>query len=163
MRDDTVSESHGFAFVQQMRAERDDTIPRFERSNDRGRFAAECGMPLEDLLTTPAAESWRAGIEGRLPEEFRDAQGTIVSELLGRATHLATDPERDAWTLPIVPKVLALGMPLFAICRGFQEANVALGGTLFQAVHTVEGFKDHRDRGDPQGDEQAPHEIHWQP
>ena len=59
---------------------------------------------------------------------------------------LPLDPERDAWTLPIVPKALGLGMPLFAICRGFQEANVALGGTLFQAVHQVEGFRDHRDR-----------------
>ena len=59
---------------------------------------------------------------------------------------LPLDPERDAWTLPIVAKALALGMPLFAICRGFQEANVALGGTLFQAVHQVEGYRDHRDR-----------------
>jgi putative glutamine amidotransferase len=59
---------------------------------------------------------------------------------------LPLDPERDAWTLPIVPKVVALGMPLFAICRGFQEANVALGGSLFQAVHAVEGYRDHRDR-----------------
>jgi putative glutamine amidotransferase len=64
---------------------------------------------------------------------------------------LPLDPERDAWTLPIVPKVLARGMPLFAICRGFQEANVALGGSLFQAVHDVEGYRDHRDR-----DEDAP-------
>ncbi|HEV7578006.1 MAG TPA: gamma-glutamyl-gamma-aminobutyrate hydrolase family protein [Caldimonas sp.] len=61
---------------------------------------------------------------------------------------LPLDPERDAWTLPIVPKVVALGMPLFAICRGFQEANVALGGSLFQAVHAVEGYRDHRDRDD---------------
>src|SRR5258706_3578907 len=66
------------------------------------RFAAECGMPCEDLLTEPAAESWRAGIAGRLPEEFRDAQGTIVSELLGRATHLATDPERVAGTVNFI-------------------------------------------------------------
>jgi putative glutamine amidotransferase len=41
--------------------------------------------------------------------------------------------------------VLARGMPLFAICRGFQEANVALGGSLHQAVHQVQGFADHRD------------------
>jgi putative glutamine amidotransferase len=59
---------------------------------------------------------------------------------------LPLDPERDAWTLPLVPKVVALGMPLFAICRGFQEANVALGGTLHQAVHRVSGYADHRDR-----------------
>jgi putative glutamine amidotransferase len=59
---------------------------------------------------------------------------------------LPLDPERDAWTLPLVSKVVALGMPLLAICRGFQEANVALGGSLFQAVHTVAGYRDHRDR-----------------
>ena len=59
---------------------------------------------------------------------------------------LPLDPSRDAWILPIIPKVLARGMPLFAICRGFQEANVALGGTLHQAVHQVSGFADHRDR-----------------
>jgi putative glutamine amidotransferase len=41
-----------------------------------------------------------------------------------------------------------MGMPLLAICRGFQEANVALGGTLHQAVHQVEGYADHRDRDD---------------
>ena len=61
---------------------------------------------------------------------------------------LPLDPTRDAWILPIIPKVLARGMPLFAICRGFQEANVALGGTLHQAVHQVQGFADHRDRED---------------
>ena len=61
---------------------------------------------------------------------------------------LPLDPQRDAWTLPIIPKVVALGMPLFAICRGFQEANVALGGSLHQAVHQVEGYADHRDRDD---------------
>jgi putative glutamine amidotransferase len=61
---------------------------------------------------------------------------------------LPLDPARDAWILPILPKVLALGMALFAISRGFQEANVALGGTLHQAVHQVSGFADHRDRDD---------------
>jgi putative glutamine amidotransferase len=59
---------------------------------------------------------------------------------------LPLDPARDAWILPLIPKVLARGMPLFAICRGFQEANVALGGTLHQAVHQVSGYADHRDR-----------------
>ena len=39
------------------------------------------------------------------------------------------DPHRDATTLPLIPRVVAAGMPLFAICRGFQEMNVAYGGT----------------------------------
>ncbi len=53
------------------------------------------------------------------------------------------DPERDAWTLPLIPKAVALGMPLFAICRGTQEANVAFGGSLHQAVHQVDGHDSH--------------------
>ena len=57
---------------------------------------------------------------------------------------LPLDPARDAWTLPLIPRVLARGMPLLAICRGTQETNVALGGTLHQAVHEVGDFADHR-------------------
>jgi len=57
---------------------------------------------------------------------------------------LPLDPERDTWTLPLIPRVLARGIPLFAICRGFQESNVALGGSLHQAVHEVPGRRDHR-------------------
>jgi putative glutamine amidotransferase len=57
---------------------------------------------------------------------------------------LPLDTDRDAWTLPLIPRALARGIPLFAICRGFQEANVALGGTLHQAVQEVPGQHDHR-------------------
>jgi putative glutamine amidotransferase len=57
---------------------------------------------------------------------------------------LPLDVERDAWTLPLIPKTLARGMPLFTICRGTQEANVALGGSLHQAVQEVGPFADHR-------------------
>jgi putative glutamine amidotransferase len=57
---------------------------------------------------------------------------------------LPLDTDRDAWTLPLIPRVLARGTPLFAICRGFQEANVALGGTLHQAVQEVPERHDHR-------------------
>lgn len=57
---------------------------------------------------------------------------------------LPLDPERDAWTLPLIPRVLDRGVPLFAICRGFQETNVALGGTLHQAVQEVPDRHDHR-------------------
>lgn len=57
---------------------------------------------------------------------------------------LPLDPERDAWTLPLVRRALEMGLPLFTVCRGTQEANVALGGSLHQAVHQVEGKRDHR-------------------
>src|SRR5262245_49153438 len=66
------------------------------------RFAAELGMPNESLLTEAAAQVWREGVAGRLPEAFRDAQGTIIADLLSRATHLATDPERVAGTVNFI-------------------------------------------------------------
>lgn len=55
------------------------------------------------------------------------------------------DPHRDALTLPLLEKALKMGVPLFAVCRGFQEVNVALGGTLHQHVHEVPGYHDHRE------------------
>lgn len=60
---------------------------------------------------------------------------------------LPLDPERDDWTLPMIRRIVERGIPLFAICRGFQETNVALGGSLHQAVHEVEGQHDHRGAG----------------
>ncbi len=57
---------------------------------------------------------------------------------------LPLDPDRDDWTLPLIPRALERGIPLFAICRGFQETNVALGGSLHQAVQEVPGHNDHR-------------------
>lgn len=61
---------------------------------------------------------------------------------------LPLDLDRDAWTLPMIRRVIARGVPLFGICRGFQEANVAFGGTLHQAVQEVAGHNDHRSTGD---------------
>ena len=68
-------------------------------------------------------------------------------------TTLPLDPDRDGWTLPLIPRVLGRGIPLFAICRGFQETNVALGGSLFQAVHEVDGQHDHRGKEGGTADE----------
>jgi putative glutamine amidotransferase len=55
------------------------------------------------------------------------------------------DPQRDAFNLPLIRRALALDVPLLAICRGFQELNVALGGSLHQCVHQVPGLHDHRE------------------
>ena len=57
---------------------------------------------------------------------------------------LPLDPVRDAWTLPLIPLALERGVPLLGICRGAQETNVALGGSLHQAVHELPGHGDHR-------------------
>jgi putative glutamine amidotransferase len=65
----------------------------------------------------------------------------------GEAIHnerLPLDEPRDSVTLPLIRRVIELGMPLLAICRGLQEINVALGGSLHQAVQAVPGRDDHR-------------------
>ena len=58
---------------------------------------------------------------------------------------LPQDPMRDATTLPLIRAALRRGIPIFSICRGFQEMNVALGGSLHQAVQDVDGHMDHRE------------------
>jgi putative glutamine amidotransferase len=67
------------------------------------------------------------------------------------------DPHRDAITIPLIPRAVQAGVPLFGICRGFQEMNVAFGGTLHQKLHEVPGHLDHRD------DESQPLEIQYSP
>jgi putative glutamine amidotransferase len=57
------------------------------------------------------------------------------------------DPLRDSTTLPLIRAAVARGMPVLAICRGVQELNVALGGTLLQNVHEIAGRNDHRANG----------------
>jgi putative glutamine amidotransferase len=55
------------------------------------------------------------------------------------------DPRRDALTMALVPAAIAAGTPLFGVCRGLQEMNVALGGSLHQQLHTEPGLMDHRE------------------
>jgi putative glutamine amidotransferase len=54
------------------------------------------------------------------------------------------DTARDATTLPLIRAALERGLPILCICRGMQELNVALGGTLYQEVHEIPGRLDHR-------------------
>src|ERR1700758_3096444 len=67
------------------------------------------------------------------------------------------DPARDATTLPLIRTAVESGVPVFGICRGFQEMNVAFGGTLHQKLHEVPGHLDHRD------DETQPLEVQYGP
>ena len=65
----------------------------------------------------------------------------------------------------MIRRALARGVPLLAICRGTQETNVALGGTLHQAVQEVAGLHDHRSRqGAPAAEQYGPaHAVHVVP
>ncbi|WP_458097617.1 gamma-glutamyl-gamma-aminobutyrate hydrolase family protein [Roseomonas sp. WA12] len=53
------------------------------------------------------------------------------------------DRERDSTTLPLIRAAISAGVPLLAICRGFQELNVALGGSLDQRIQDLDGRMDH--------------------
>lgn len=55
------------------------------------------------------------------------------------------DPQRDSTTLPLIPRAIAAGVPVLGVCRGFQEMNVAFGGTLWQHVHEVPGQHVHHE------------------
>jgi len=58
------------------------------------------------------------------------------------------DPERDATVLPLVRGCVDRGIPIFGICRGIQEINVAMGGSLHYRIHLLPGKNDHRMRRD---------------
>jgi putative glutamine amidotransferase len=58
------------------------------------------------------------------------------------------DQGRDLFDLPLIHAALELGLPLFSVCRGMQELNVALGGDLHQKVYALPGYNDHREDGE---------------
>lgn len=70
---------------------------------------------------------------------------------------LPLDPARDSLTLQLVRACVREGVPLLGICRGFQEINVALGGSLYQQVQNVPGRMDHREP------KQAPYDVQYAP
>ena len=67
------------------------------------------------------------------------------------------DPERDATTLPLIRGAVEAGVPILCICRGVQELNVALGGSLHQEVRRVPGRIDHR------SDDDQPRDVQYGP
>jgi putative glutamine amidotransferase len=94
-------------------------------------------LPLADVL---------AAVDGLL---FTGSPSNVAPPRYGAAMQpMQLDETRDATTLPLLLAAIAVGKPVLAICRGFQELNVALGGTLYQAVHELPGMMDHRE---PQG------------
>lgn len=67
------------------------------------------------------------------------------------------DPARDATTLPLIRRALERGVPFLGICRGMQELNVALGGSLHQHLHELDGRFDHRsDKSKPVAERYGP-------
>ena len=60
----------------------------------------------------------------------------------------AQDRHRDLFDLPLILSAIKRGLPIFCICRGMQELNVALGGDISQKLYAQTGLQDHRENGD---------------
>jgi putative glutamine amidotransferase len=74
------------------------------------------------------------------------SRSNVQPSLYGGPPHpegVPEDPARDSATLPLIRAAVARGVPVLAICRGFQELNVALGGSLHQRVQDLPGRIDH--------------------
>ena len=85
-----------------------------------------------------------AAVDGLL---FTGSTSNVAPHRYGGAAprrHTLLDEARDATALPLMRAAEAAGIPILCICRGFQELNVAFGGTLHQHLHEVAGFSDHR-------------------
>ena len=114
-------------------------IPAFGAAVDPGELIAR----FDGLLITGSPSN----VEPHHYDGEPSAEGTLH------------DAERDATTLPLLRAALAAGLPMLAICRGIQELNVAMGGTLHQRVHEVPGRLNHRS---PPGtmEEKYAHQAH---
>ncbi|WP_150522704.1 gamma-glutamyl-gamma-aminobutyrate hydrolase family protein [Roseibium sediminis] len=75
------------------------------------------------------------------------SRSNVYPELYGEVPTEENGPydrERDATTLPLLRRAVARGIPVFAICRGMQELNVAFGGSLLTEIQELDGRMDHR-------------------
>jgi putative glutamine amidotransferase len=98
------------------------------------------GVPV--LLAPPLSAAAREALWARLDGLVLTGGGDIEPARFGQTPHPKTDlvsGERDALELELVDRALRDDVPLFAICRGLQVLNVALGGSLHQHVPDVAG------------------------
>lgn len=102
------------------------------------------------VLLPPLGEAMLAVLDRLDGLLLSGSSSNVHPELYGTDTSVTPgkhDQFRDGTTLPLVRAAIARGMPVLAICRGIQELNVAMGGTLHQQVHGVDGRADHRAGG----------------
>lgn len=99
-------------------------IPALETGNDIDEILDR----VDGVLASGARSNVHPSLYGR---EAKDSDGPF-------------DPGRDATSLPLIRRAIERGVPLFAICRGIQELNVALGGTLASEIQDQPGIWDHR-------------------
>lgn len=78
-------------------------------------------------------------LTGARPNVHPEAYGEPETEAHGEFDH-----NRDALTLPLIRACVEAGQPFFGVCRGFQEVNVAMGGSLYPEIRDLPGRDNHR-------------------
>ena len=110
--------------------------------------AAVTALGLQPILFPMATAADVAGLLPLVDGVLLTGSPSNVEATRFGAAALPTDlldPRRDALTMALVPAALDAATPLFGVCRGLQEMNVALGGSLHQQVHAEPGLMDHRE------------------
>ncbi|WP_171210445.1 gamma-glutamyl-gamma-aminobutyrate hydrolase family protein [Ruegeria sp. HKCCA5426] len=92
-------------------------------------------VSVEELLEVCDGFLLTGGRPNVHPEEYGEPETEAHGEF---------DRARDAITLPLVRACVERGQPFFGICRGFQEVNVAMGGTLYPEIRELPGRMNHR-------------------
>ena len=109
------------------------------------RVAGALPLALPAAPDASDADSLIDGIDGLV---LAGSLSNVAPQRYGASPLPATvllDPDRDATILGLLPRLIAAGVPVLGVCRGFQEVNVAYGGTLDAAVHQRPGALDHRE------------------
>ncbi|MCR8726794.1 gamma-glutamyl-gamma-aminobutyrate hydrolase family protein [Frigidibacter sp. ROC022] len=91
--------------------------------------------PIEDLLEACDGFLFTGGRANVHPEEY----GEVATP-----AHGSFDRARDRLALPLIRALVERGQPMMAICRGFQEVNVAMGGSLYPEIRDLPGRSNHR-------------------
>ncbi len=89
----------------------------------------------EDLLEICDGFLFTGGRPNVHPEEYGEEE---------TEAHGAFDRNRDAVTLPLIRAAVERGLPILGVCRGFQEVNVAMGGSLYPEIRDLPGRMNHR-------------------
>lgn len=92
-------------------------------------------VKIEDLLESCDGFLFTGGRPNVHPEEYGEEE---------TEAHGAFDRARDAVALPLIRACVERGQPIFAVCRGFQEVNVAMGGSLYPEIRDLPGRMNHR-------------------
>lgn len=115
---------------------------KYARAIKHGAQAQPVLFPLADPEQIPELLAQVDGVmlTGSPANVHPSHYGEVVAD-----PDLPLDPARDALTLALVRACVDGGVPLLGLCRGFQEINIAFGGSLHQQVQNLPGMMDHRE------------------